>query len=480
VSDVVLGLLRTADLDLALPLTALREAVPCPERLEPAPVRAPGLLGLLPLRGHVLPVVDLAVVLGAEHAVAPGQVVVVARSGGAVLGLLVDQVRGMARVPQVQLDPVSAVDGDLLVARVWEDRQSGGVVSVLDPDGLLRLPGVPVVREAEVAAAATGTAARGRPLTLVRCPPFTLALDVALVHSTVPSPVLTPSPADGPTCLGTTPFAGSAVAVADVLALLGVGSSDGALGCGVVLDLPDGQVVLGVGEMVGLHEVPVDAVRPLPGLASPSPGLLPEVVDVPGVGAALLLDLAALRALPEVVALSRVAVPLDDAAADDESARRAALTGAPFLRYDVGTPVCTDLAQVVEVLGRPEELLPARASAGVLGLVVHRGTPVPVVDLAAVVGRAPLGADGAARLLLVEVDGEPVAYAVAGLSAILPRTWQDDAQPVHGSTPLHRSRLVQLAGSDALLPALDLHALTRELRGVPAVPAPRAAELVAT
>ena len=473
-TDVVLGLLRTGDLDLALPLRALREAVPCPERLAPAPAPAPGLLGLLPLRGRVLPVVDLAVALGGAHAAAPGQVVVVVRDDDRLVGVLVDEVRGMARVPADRLD---AVDAGALVSHLWEGPATGGVVSVLEAAGLLRLPGLPVVVDAvHEQADAAAPRAGGRTLVLTRCGPFVLGVDVALVHSTVPSPPLSPSPADGPTCLGTTPFAGSAVAVVDVLALLGVGRLDGAhgLGCGVVLDLPDGQVVLGASAVVGLHEVPHGSVAPLPPLTSPAPGLLTGVADVDGVGPALLLDLPALRALPDVVALSRLAVPLDERAGVDDAARRAAVTGVPHLAYDVGSPVCTDLAQVTEVLGRPEALLPAGAAPGVLGLVVHRGRPVPVVDLADAVGRPPLGVEGAERLLLVEVDGEPVAYAVAGLRAILPRTWEDEAQPPTGSTPLHRARLVQLAGSDALVPSLDLHALTRELRGAPALPAPRA------
>ena len=76
--DVVYGLLRMADMDVALPLSALREVVPCPPELAGLPAAAPGLLGAVELRRLVLPVVDLTAVLGRPAQRRPGQVVVVA------------------------------------------------------------------------------------------------------------------------------------------------------------------------------------------------------------------------------------------------------------------------------------------------------------------------------------------------------------------------------------------------------------------
>ena len=56
---VTYGLMRLADLDIALPLSALREVVSCPPVLDPLPARASGLLGAMTLRSSVLPVLDL-------------------------------------------------------------------------------------------------------------------------------------------------------------------------------------------------------------------------------------------------------------------------------------------------------------------------------------------------------------------------------------------------------------------------------------
>lgn len=479
--ELVLGLVGAGPLDLALPLEALREVVPCPPELDALPATAPGLLGAMALRGTVVPVVDLAVVLGHPHERAHGQVVVVLARDGQVLGLLVDEVRGMAALPAADCYEVGCADGRTAFARAVADPSTGRVLSVVDPEVLLALPGVPVVREqtARTGTVAAASRSASHALTVVRCGAFALALDVAAVHSTVPAPPLSPSPVDGPLCLGVTPVAGHDVGAVDLLALLGLGDSRGGQpGCGLVLDLPDGQVVLAVGAMVGLFEVPGDAVVPLPAAASPSPSLLTRVAEVPGVGACLVVDGEQLRRVPDVVALSRVTTP---SAADETAAAasRAVATGPAHLAYAAGTLLATPLDQVVEVLPSPSDLVPSAGAAHVLGVTLHRGTAVPVVDLADVLHLPAPPLASTSRLLLVAVDGEPVAYAVTSLHAILPLAWTDPspARPAEGSSLLRRCPLVQLDALEALVPVLDLHALTRALRGTPVadVPAARAA-----
>lgn len=489
--DLVLGLLRTDGLDVALPLAALREVVPCPDVLTDLPVTAVGLLGVMTLRASIVPVVDLALCLGrAADRDHRGRVVVVVAHDGCLVGLLVDEVRGMVAVPVTGFDEVTAVDELELFSRTFHHPEQGHVVTLLDAGAVLALPGVPVVRERDERAEHRPLAETARQetcsFTVVRCGAFLLALDVAFVHSTVPSPGLRPSPADGPTCLGVAPVAGQDVAVVDLLALLGLGSLSGTpLGCGLVLDLPDGQVVLGVGEMVGLHDVPRTAVVALPAAASPDPGVLNRVAEVTGVGTCLVVDGDALLALHDVLALSRVSTESAPGAGDlrgsgapGAPAGAGATAGPPYLAYRADVAIATPLSQISEVLAYPEDLVPSRGSAEVLGLVLHRGVAVPVVCLATVLERTPPAYTPAARLLLVDVDGERLAYAVGGLHAILALAWVDEEQRRRPGPPLRGCPLVQLQTMDALVPELDLHALTRHLRGVdgPPVPEPREAQ----
>ncbi len=473
---VVLGLLRTADLELALPLSVLREVVPCPRVLDPLPVETPGLLGALTLRGTVVPVLDAAHLLGRDHPRADRQVVVVLVAHGRLLGLLADEVRGLASVEPSQTTQVACDGADLLFSATFQHPEQGHVVSVVDPEVVLRLPGVPVVQEVAGLAETSGLAGAvraGRPatrsLTVVRCGEQLLAIGVEHVHSTIPAPVLVPSVVDGPTCLGMTGVAGADVPVADVLALLGLGALAGsAMSCGLVLDLPDGQVVLGVTEMVGLHDVAEERVVDLPPSASPAPELLHQVADVDGVGACLLVDGERLRSCPAVTALSRVTTVSDDAVVLGSTAV-SGTAGPPHLAYLAGTDLATPLSQVVEVLGFPDDLVRSSGRPAVLGVVLHRGVAVPVLCLASVLDRQVPEYGRASRLLLVHVDGAPVAWAVAGLHAILPLVWHDpDGTGSRTERPggvLSTCALVQLDTMPGLLPVLDLELLARSTLG---------------
>ena len=86
------GLLTVAGVEVALPLSVLREVVPCPSELAELPVSAPGLLGAMNLRSLVLPVVDLRVSFGGPVDRCADQVVAVVADGGQVLGILADEV----------------------------------------------------------------------------------------------------------------------------------------------------------------------------------------------------------------------------------------------------------------------------------------------------------------------------------------------------------------------------------------------------
>lgn len=473
--EVVLGLVRTAGIDLALPLDALREVVPCPTVLADLPVTTTGLLGAMTLRGSVVPVVDLLLLQGREHPRRQDQVVVVVAHGEQLLGVLVDEIRGLASVPPDGFDDLACDRGTLLSSRTFHHPELGHVVSVLDPAALLCLPGVPVVREsASAAGTVVDLAGPARSLTLVRCGSYALAIDVEHVHSTIPSPALTSSVVDGPVCLGMTPVAGYDVPVLDVLSLLGLGTLAGdVLECGLVVDVGDGQVVLGVSSLVGLRDVQAGRVVAVPRTACSSPDLLPAVADVPGIGACLLLDGAALRARADVLALSRMRTD----AAEPGQQRTAGVTtptGPAHLAYRAGLDLATELSQVVEVLAYPEDLVASSCEQGIAGFAMHRGTAVPVVDLAVVLGQQPDARGVTSRLLLVDVDGDPFAFSVGALHAILPTMWSDlsAATAIDGTaTGVVRScPLVQLVTQDRLLPQLDLVALARRLFAAPAVP----------
>jgi purine-binding chemotaxis protein CheW len=89
--------LRVGDEHYALPVETVLE-VARPASLTPVPGAPAHLLGVMNLRGEVLPVVDLAALSGLRG---PGEptVIVVVEAGGARAGLAVDAVLGVGDLP---------------------------------------------------------------------------------------------------------------------------------------------------------------------------------------------------------------------------------------------------------------------------------------------------------------------------------------------------------------------------------------------
>ena len=501
-ADDVYGMIRLAGVDVALPLAVLREVVPCPAELAGLPAEAVGLLGAMDLRTTVLPVVDLRLVLGRPAERGAEQVVVVVAIDGQALGLLADEVCGVTRVPPSALLPMRAAAGDLLFSHTFRHPETGRATSVLDAAAVVRRPGLPTVADVTRSTAALpgGGSAReaGRTsVTLLRCGPHVLALDVAQVHTTLPNPAPRPSVLSGGMCSGVTEFAGQDVAVVDLLALLGLGSVVAAQAeAGVVLDTGQGFVVLALDSLIALTEIAGDAVLPLPSFAVPRPELLRGLADVDGT-TCLVLDGAALLADPRVLALAAMNTAAGAGAtgsiatgADTASGRAdAAVTGAaPYLTFSLGIDVATPLDQVTEIVPYPTEVTATSVGAGVLGIVVHRSAAVPVLCLATLLGLPGLAVTASTCLLLVDVDGAPVAFAVDALRSIDPLTWTDLDQPGRRGTDrldrvLQSSPLVQVGSDTRLLPCVDLPRVARTLRAPATVPSPRRgqrAELVTT
>ncbi len=473
--DVVYGLLRMADMDVALPLSALREVVPCPPQLAGLPAAPVGLLGALELRRLVLPVLDLAAVLGRPVPRRPDQVVVVAAAGGQVLGLLADEIRGICQVPADALVTARTEGGGLLFSATFRSPETGQAYSILDAAAILALPGVPTVTDVTRAASAVDGGGAGGPrrtLTVLRCGSYRFAVDAVHVHTTLPTPELRPSVLTGRMCPGVVDFSDREVPVVDPLVLLGLGElARDEVGAGLVLDLGSGYLVLALTELLELAQVADDDVLPAPPFALPRPDLVAGVVTVADLGDCLVLDGAALLTDPDLTGFAAVNTALDAGprSRDDVSSVAAAAIGAPsYLIFSIGTDIATPLDQVAEILPHPDTVTPT-AVDGLLGLITHRRAAVPVLCLATLLGRPERPVGVATCLLLVDVDGSPVAFAVDALRTIAPRTWTDEDQVVRGpaadrGATLRSAPLVRVGDDGRLLPDLDLGAVARRFQ----------------
>lgn len=534
------GMLGIAGVAVALPLSALREVVPCPPSLAPLPAAVPGLLGALELRSMIVPVLDLRPRLALPGGSADTQAVVVftgpggaavgrasgtdiaspGQSGGSahpvrqVLGLLVDQVGGIVAVPAHDLLPVDAThpgttdpgqggaDGSaLLFTHAFRGPGTGAVTSVLDPDRLLSMPGLPRLRQAGPerqpppagsvdACGRTGASAPQQTLAVLQCGPYLLGIDVEHVHTTTPGAALQPSVLTGPVCRGAASYRARQVPVLDLLALLGLTNSErpARTGAGLVLEVDDGFVIADVDALLDLVRIRPDDVLSVPAVAVGRPDLLHGVVDLPGRGTCVVLDGGALRADPTLRALTRLNTDTDRAAdagthrADPattsapESARADVLTGPEYLVYSSGgVEMVTPLTQIDEIMPVPDRLTVTGADTAVLGMTVHRGQALAVASLDAALDLP--ATQPTTCLLLVAGAGAVLALAVDGLHSIARLSWTDTqpgrATPVGQPWDGLRSCPLVTVGQDGrLLPEVDLHHVARRIHTTGRQPGP--------
>lgn len=471
------GVLLLGTMHMALSLDVLREVIPCPPEFSALPASAPGLLGAVSLRGRVLPVLDLRASLGWEAPRLASQVVVVLRHGGALLGLLADGVRGLARLPAGALDAMNSSSHPLLFIGSFERAEDGSVVSVLDAAALMSLPGVPLARDASAAEASVGacTQVPHCALMLVRCGPTRLAMDVADIHTTLPMVTLLPSAMDGRVCRGVIEHNGVRVPAIDTLALMALGSLPEGASCqALLLRLPSGLVALLVNQVIDITRVPETDLLALSPLAVKRPELFRAALCVPGQGDHLVVAGDALQRLPDLRALSGLnATPetaagtaaLNTASATETMVQTSSHT---VITYNIGAEVATRLTQVLEVLPLPADH--ARLDSGhgaVIGMFTHRQHSITLVCLSTLLDGGVLPDPEQARVLVVENDGARFGFVVPRLCHIEGTVWESSPQHRSAAKPgvLGRHPLVEIGVGTKrrTLHLLDLQALAASL-----------------
>ncbi|MDO9336508.1 MAG: chemotaxis protein CheW [Caulobacter sp.] len=126
----------------ALPLEEVSEALTLPDRLASIAQAEDAVLGVMELRGRLLPVVSLCRLLGLATGDTPPTRVVVTRIGDAIVGLAVDRLNAILRVPPRAIDAAPAVlnrgAGEAQVQSICRLPDGRGLVAILSAERLFR------------------------------------------------------------------------------------------------------------------------------------------------------------------------------------------------------------------------------------------------------------------------------------------------------------------------------------------------------
>ncbi len=284
--------------DYALPLDKVVAVARLPAEVTALPQAGPAMLGVAAFRGGLLPLVSPHALLGLPAAVEPGRGrVLVVRLGGVPVGLVVDRVTSILRLPEGDIDPVPPVltrgAGETRVEAIG--RMDGGrrLVSILSPARLFdeqtasRL--LAEAREAEAAAGWVGEAAEQ--FVVFRLGDEHYGLPVAIVEEVAPRPAVLARIPRAPAFLeGVMNLRGSVVPVIDQRLRFGAGEAAGGRGRRIVVLALDGlRAGLAVDAVTEVLSIPAAALAPAPELAAGEAAVFDRIATVERGGRMILL-----------------------------------------------------------------------------------------------------------------------------------------------------------------------------------------------
>jgi purine-binding chemotaxis protein CheW len=469
------GGFRIGGMHLALPLSSLREVVPCKD-LVPLPCDVACVSGGQQIRSTVVPVVDLRVVLDRPVTAIEDPCVIVMIHDGHVLGLLAERIEEVFCMAPARPGRVAAGAGSLFdICIPWGDTHP---ISVLSPAALMALARVPAILDPEPwrsTRARNSEPTHLRPHLLMQTGRWHLAIDALEVHSTLAASTVTAGALTHGACLGTIQVGQDTLAAFDLMALCGLGSlASGGRSPGFVIDCEGARVAFLVDTIVDFANADPRALVALAPYAMPRPGLMRGLLpggNVAGTQHWFTLDGAALRACEEVASMAAATRGQGDGTSSGSGIRQTS-AGRALLTFELDRKAAVPLEQIKEILGCTAGMA-ALGDGPVMGIAVSGGRSIAVLNLSRLVGWAEKPAQEGASILVVESGTDLVGFMVQRLCDIETSSWEP-SMPTH-EDPHSRQPLATLggAGQQHLVAVIDLQDLASRVQAHERWPARR-------
>ena len=452
------GLMRLCGRDLAMEATGIREVVPLPTTLHADFSGTSACIGTIMIRARAIPVLDIAGHLGFARQADLTGVVVVLREGDRLIGLVMDMVSGLARIPGDHVQSLTAASEGQRPLVTNGFLQDEALYGLIDQTSVFALPGITLAVDNTLRERQAATP-RGA-VVLISVATAHIAVDAAFVVATVPGDTIMPSPEPAGQWMGVVRYLDQEVPVVDDLGLLGLSGRAGeSKGSAVVI------VQLKPGHLLGLKIDRIRRIMPLgarslqalsPELQRQLPLFKGAVVDHEGYQN-LMIDHDAVRDcldLCRIAALTRnTGGPVSGSRGDVAAT---AMTGEPqaFIVFRAGQGhAAAPLASIKQIMAYPAKVTPARCASGSLcGIASYNGAPLPLFEPAGSSRQA--GADR--MILVVESDGAYNGLIVEKLETIV--------RSVAHRWPAATSGYFIQASFDGQSKALTVYDLAAEIR----------------
>jgi purine-binding chemotaxis protein CheW len=275
--------------EFALPLVAVESVLRLPEAIAAMPHADAVVVGSATVRGALLPLLSLRALLAMPAAAATARTrVVVARIGPHRVGLVVDAIRGVERVPETAIDAIPQVltrgSAEARIQAIC--RLDGGrrLVSLLAAEHLLREDITARLTQASTANEIEESAmdATGEQFLLFRIGDSDFALPIAAVEEVAPLPrKLTRLPKAPAFVQGVMNLRGAVVPVIDQAERFGAAMAAGGKRRVVVVRIGDLQAGFVVDSASEVLRIAPDALGPAPDLGGAETHVFERVANLP-------------------------------------------------------------------------------------------------------------------------------------------------------------------------------------------------------
>ncbi|WP_395671794.1 chemotaxis protein CheW [Phenylobacterium sp.] len=382
---------------LAIDAAAVAEVLPTP-RLTRVPHARQALAGIANVRGRVVPILSVDVLLGAQTPSSGSRVILL--DGAEPLGLAVDQVTALEAATD---EATQLLDLERLLAEVSlstatrSHRAEAPLAARLDPP---KVAAEIAFLEFQLAGQAYGI-----PLEQVR--------EVAPVPDS-----LTVLPGTDDAMLGVIEHRGDLLALISLHAVLGLPvSPEGRDARVVVVSIADGAVALLVERVTGVLRAGQQDLGPAPAVLNRGAG--EARIDAIVRRAGGLVSVLAVEQILDEATIAQLIADSAGPAAPAPAAEPAAVEQVVIFRLGsetYGLPI----ASVLEVRRLPRRLAQApRTPEFVVGLMNHRGEPVPLIDQASRFVSPQAAEVGVRQVLIVQADELMAGVVVDGVESVV-------------------------------------------------------------
>ncbi|MEI4488183.1 chemotaxis protein CheW [Frigidibacter sp. MR17.14] len=433
-----LALIDFGAMTLGIEVRVLREVMVAPQVLQPFVSSGTGVVGCVALRGQVIPVVDLAPLIGLPP-LYPSDiqgVVVIVGAGEEVYGILARAARQIVAPREIARQAIRSggqAPCDLLLTETVLIGER--VVSILDAEALPAM-GVPLSR-GQRARTRSRDAADHYLVFEVEGAAFCLSL--ARIQATIPESAVDGTVLRSGPCDGSVTHHGIERALVNLPPLLGTATARARpdRAAAIVLPFPDGSsLALRADRVIDIRSLTAAQLGPMPAMLCRRPELIAGA-HIDGAGRQMIvLDGAALLEdadLGELARLSQGGGTTAAATATGETRRETAL----LLRAGIACAIT--LGQIEEIISLPADLQRDLGFDDYLGTIAARDrTLLPVFSLAALHGHPADGRLARAAIVVLRQDGGRIGLMVEEICSIETMIVVDEA-PDGATATLQRS-----------------------------------------